>query len=124
MPSLILKKADGSVVRQWDVPAGSISVGRGEQADIQVDDPKMSRVHFVIAPKGGSYVIQDQKSTNGTFVNDQPVTEFGLKPNDKIRAGDSYFSFVEGLGTIIRQLEAEDRRYGTYVQKLADEGKS
>jgi pSer/pThr/pTyr-binding forkhead associated (FHA) protein len=124
MPSLILKKADGSVIRQWDVPTAFISVGRGEQADIQVDDTEMSRVHFIIVPKGGSFVIQDQKSTNGTFVNGQPITEVALRPNDKIRAGQSYFSFVEGLSTVIRKLEAEDRRYSTYVQKLSEKDKS
>jgi pSer/pThr/pTyr-binding forkhead associated (FHA) protein len=124
MPCLILKKADGSVLRQWDVPAASISVGRGEQADIQIDDTEMSRVHFVIAPRGGNFVITDQKSTNGTFVNGQQITEVALKPNDKIRAGQSYFAFVEGLGTVIRKLESEDRRYSTYVQKLSDKPKS
>jgi len=123
MPSLILKKADGSVLRQWDVPCAPLSVGRGEQADVQIDDTEMSRVHFVITPRGGAFVIQDQKSTNGTFVNGQPITEAALKPNDKIRAGQSYFSFVEGLGTVIRKLEAEDRRYSTYVQKLSEKGK-
>ncbi len=123
MPSLILKKADGSVLRQWDVPGGPISIGRGEQADIQIDDTEMSRVHFVIAPRGGGFVIQDQKSTNGTSVNGQQVTEAALKANDRIRAGQSYFSFVEGLGTVIRKLEVEDRRYSTYVQKLSEKGK-
>lgn len=124
MPSLILKKADGSVVRQWDVPTNTISVGRGDQADVQIDDNEMSRVHFVIAPKGGAFMITDQKSTNGTFVNGQPITEATLAPNDKIRAGQSYFSFVEGLATVIRKLEVEDRRYSTYVQKLSEKDKS
>jgi len=123
MPTLILKKADGSVVRQWDVPSATISVGRGEQADVQIDDNEMSRVHFVIFPKAGSFIIQDKKSTNGTFVNGQQITESPLRPNDKIRAGQSYFSFVEGLSTVIRKLEAEDRSYSTYVQKLSEKDK-
>jgi pSer/pThr/pTyr-binding forkhead associated (FHA) protein len=123
MPSLILKKADGSVVRQWDVPTVRISVGRGEQADVQIDDNEMSRVHFVIAHKAGNFVITDQKSTNGTFVNGQRITEATLAPDDKIRAGQSYFSFVEGLATVIRKLEVEDRRYSTYVQKLSEKDK-
>jgi len=124
MPTLILKKADGSVVRQWDVPSASISVGRGDAADIQIDDNEMSRVHFVVFPKTGSFLIQDKNSTNGTFVNGQQITEATLKPNDKIRAGQSYFAFVDGLGTVIRKLEVEDRRYSTYVQKLSEKDKS
>lgn len=120
MPYLIQKKADGNVVKQWDVPFRPFVVGRGDQVDAQVEDSEMSRRHFVIAPQGNGCVLQDQNSTNGTLLNGQPVTKATLKPNDRIQAGKTLFVFVEGLGTVIRQLEVEDRHYSTFVQKMSD----
>jgi len=121
MPYLIQKNANGTVVRQWDVHDKPLSVGRGDQADVRIDDEEMSRVHFIIVSKDDGHCIQDQNSSNGTYVNGRKVAEIALKANDRIRAGQTLFSFVDGLSTVIRKLESEDRRYSTYVQKLSDE---
>jgi pSer/pThr/pTyr-binding forkhead associated (FHA) protein len=123
MPYLIQKNANGTVVRQWDVTMKPLSLGRGEQANIQIDDEELSRVHFTILPEGDGFAIQDEKSTNGTYVNGKRITRVTLKPNDRIRAGQTLFSFVDGLSTVIRKLEKEDRHYSTFVKKLTDKDK-
>ena len=119
MPYLIQKHSDGSIVKQWDVRDKPLTVGRGNQVHARIDDNEMSRQHFVISPKGGGYVIQDQNSQNGTLVNGQRVTETMLKPNDKIRAGQTQFVFVDGLATVIGKLQDEPKGYGTHIREIS-----
>lgn len=119
MPYLIRKQPDGSTVKQWDLRDKPLTVGRGDKVDAQIEDNEMSRQHFVISPKSGSYVIQDQNSQNGTLVNGRRVTETTLKPNDNIRAGQTLFVFVEGLATVIGKLQAEPKGYRTHIREIS-----
>lgn len=123
MPYLIQKQADGSAVKQWDLRDKPLTVGRGDQAHARIHDTEMSRQHFVISPKGGGYVIQDQGSQNGTLVNGRRVTEATLQPNDSIRAGQTLFVFVEGLGTVIGKLQKEPKGYGTHLREISKKAK-
>ena len=119
MPYLIQKSADGSPVNYWNLHSGPISVGRGEKVDARIDDKEMSRQHFRVSREDDAYVLEDLGSHNGTLVNGKRVEKATLQPDDKIRAGKSYFVFVEGLSTVIGKLEKEGRRYSTYVRKLS-----
>ena len=124
MPCLIQKTADGSLVKQWNVTDKPFSVGRGENADARLDDKQMSRIHFVIAPKADGHVLADCKSSNGTFVNGKLVEgEIALKPDDRIRAGQTHFVFETGVSTMIRQLEKDGPGYSTYLRDLSQEKK-
>ena len=123
MPYLIQKQSDGTTVKQWDLRDKPLTVGRGDKVDAQIDDNEMSRQHFVISPKGGGYVIQDQNSQNGTLVNGRRVTETTLKPNDNIRAGQSRFVFVEGLATVIGKLQDEPKGYRTHIREISKRAK-
>ena len=49
-------------------PAG-VTMGRSRQSDVMVDDPNVSRSHAEIRPRGGSWVLTDLNSTNGTRLN-------------------------------------------------------
>jgi pSer/pThr/pTyr-binding forkhead associated (FHA) protein len=95
MPYLVRKKLDGSIVESWEIGNQPLVFGRGEQADCQIHDERMSRRHFVItAQDDGRYRIQDLGSTNGTYLNHVRITESVLKPDDKIRAGQTVLIFV------------------------------
>jgi pSer/pThr/pTyr-binding forkhead associated (FHA) protein len=123
MPYLIQKKTDGSTVKQWDLSDKPLTVGRGDQAHARIDDTEMSRQHFVISPKSGGYVLQDQNSQNGTLVNGKRVSETTLKPNDTIRAGQTSFVFVEGLATVIGKLQDEPKGYRTHIREMSKKAK-
>jgi diguanylate cyclase (GGDEF)-like protein len=56
----------------------------------------VSRHHARISFDGTAYWLQDLKSTNGTFVNDEPITEQVLKDGDQIRIGRSILKFMTG----------------------------
>jgi len=107
----MLKGQNGSTVHQWNLRDHPLSVGRGEQADARVDDARLSRLHFVIEPKGSTCVLRDLGSHNGTELNGQRITEAVLKAGDWIRAGQSVFEYDEGLSTVIRRMEDDERQF-------------
>jgi pSer/pThr/pTyr-binding forkhead associated (FHA) protein len=76
---------------QWDVPADGrrLRLGRGAECEIQVDVQDVSRVHAAVWSSGGQLVIEDLGSSNGTFVNGEPVTRRALAAGDRIRLGRS-----------------------------------
>ncbi len=64
------------------------SVGRRDSMDICIKDPSMSGHHCdLIRQESGNYLIRDNDSTNGTRVNNVPVTEHELKNSDIIQLG-------------------------------------
>ena len=124
MPYLVRKKVDGSVTDQWELLDKPIIFGRGEQADVKIPDERLSRQHFAVALKGEAYVVQDLKSTNGTYVNNERVSERELKPNDKIRGGQTVLVFLDekpkGLATIMGEVERDGKGLHTFLGELDD----
>ncbi len=124
MPYLVRKKVDGSVTDQWELLDKPLIFGRGEQADVKIPDERLSRQHFAVALKGEVYVVQDLKSTNGTYVNNERVTEHELKANDRIRGGQTVLVFLDekpkGLATIMGEVEREGKGLHTYLGELSE----
>jgi pSer/pThr/pTyr-binding forkhead associated (FHA) protein len=121
MAYLVHKRPDGTI-EQWELAHAPLIFGRGTQADVFIADDRISRQHFAVAPRGDRYVVQDLKSTNGTWVNDERVHEVILKPRDRIRAGQTVFFFVldrpKGLATILDEIEAEGKGLSTVLREL------
>jgi hypothetical protein len=69
-------------------------LGRGDQADIRLEDTFASSQHARLAPHGDVIVVEDLGSTNGTYLNEEPLRgPQPLHPGDRIRIGDSSFTF-------------------------------
>ncbi|MFZ0039681.1 MAG: DUF3662 and FHA domain-containing protein [Solirubrobacteraceae bacterium] len=74
-------------------PAGA-TMGRSRQCDVMVDDPNVSRTHAEIRPRGGSWVVSDLGSTNGSRLNGQRLEgPEVLKPGDEIELGTTVLRF-------------------------------
>ncbi|MCB2180034.1 FHA domain-containing protein [bacterium] len=73
-----------------------ITIGRLEDSDIHLDAPDVSRRHAKITFDGEKFTIQDLNSRNGTYVNNQLVTQAQLKEDDLIRIGNYLLTFQEG----------------------------
>jgi pSer/pThr/pTyr-binding forkhead associated (FHA) protein len=82
-----------SPVERWNVGEKPFVVGRGDQVDGFVDDDALSRSHFLIVREGKEFFLVDLDSSNGTLVNDRPVSALKLKADQIIRAGESTFRF-------------------------------
>jgi len=66
----------------------TISIGRDLTNDIVVQDPEVSRFHLRLHFSQRGYLIEDLRSTNGTFINTEPIHERRcLEPNDVIKLG-------------------------------------
>lgn len=65
-------------------------VGRGEDCDLRLDDPSVSRVHARITLLGGRVYLEDAGSRWGTLVNGIPTESRELSPGDRIEIGDTH----------------------------------
>jgi hypothetical protein len=93
-PRLVVERAPGhdpGMIYDLD---GNIVLGRGDQAEIRLEDPFASSSHARIYEQGGALVIEDMGSTNGTYLNEELLeTPRPLHPEDRVRIGDSEFAF-------------------------------
>lgn len=72
--------------------SGPLALGRGEEAGLRFDDASVSSVHANVALVLGDVVFSDNRSTNGSFVNDARVTgTVQLRDGDRIQLGSRTF---------------------------------
>lgn len=80
------------VLPAYTVLKDEVSLGRGEDNDIVIPHPSVSRTHARLLRRDGLYEIRDLNSTNGTFVDDLPVRGAASVSNgSRVRLGDVQF---------------------------------
>jgi hypothetical protein len=89
----LLVKTDGAAPVQFDLGGALISIGRASDNDVIVDDALVSRHHCQLKLQHGAYGFADLGSSNGSWVNGQPVNEVALGPGDRIRIGSTEIEF-------------------------------
>jgi pSer/pThr/pTyr-binding forkhead associated (FHA) protein len=95
MADLWLLAEDGAVAQRWEIGDQPVAVGRDETADVTIRDDTLSRRHFLIWREGGSFLIKDLNSQNGTWVDGQRAQGTKLCHNVCIVAGRTLFLFSE-----------------------------
>jgi hypothetical protein len=92
---------------------GQVTIGRSEDNDLVLTDETISSRHAIYAPdpKTGRPTLQDQESTNGTWLNDQrllPYRNAFLPEGALISFGDMMFLFFtpEGFYNALRSLSS------------------
>jgi pSer/pThr/pTyr-binding forkhead associated (FHA) protein len=91
----------------WPLTGGRHTIGRLGSSDgieIPIQDPTVSSRHaaLVVDPASGSIIVEDTGSTNGTFVNDEPIGRSGwreLRDGDRLRVG-GFTTVVKVIGPI------------------------
>ena len=66
----------------------TITIGRMKENAIVLDNHSVSLVHARLTRKDGEFFLKDLNSTNGTWVNGQPVKEARLQDRDEVRFAD------------------------------------
>jgi FHA domain len=93
-PRLVVERAPGhepGMIYDLDT---DVLLGRGEQAEIRLQDPFASARHARVYRQGNILVVEDLRSTNGTYLNEELLeTPRPLHPGDSVRIGDSEFTF-------------------------------
>jgi hypothetical protein len=84
-PILIIR-GDQISPQQWTMHTDDITLGRGEECDIVLPERQISRQHLRIFRDGDAYYAEDLGSSNGTWVNNEPLRESRrLYDNDVIK---------------------------------------
>jgi len=96
-----------------------VVIGRDESCHVTFPNPVISRRHATIQRIDGEYIVQDQGSVNGTFVNGELLTERRrLVPGDRLRVGFYRFAFtgthlvtereLKGIHIVVEDLGKQD----------------
>jgi hypothetical protein len=93
-PRLVVERAPGHEPGMIYDLDGDIVLGRGEQAEIRIDDPFASGRHTRIYLRAGTLIVEDLGSTNGTYLNEELLeSPRPLHQGDRLRIGNSEFGF-------------------------------
>ena len=98
--ALIIQTVDGVIVNRFDIDEAGLKIGRAETNQVQIDDSAVSTSHAEIVVEENRdgkavYVLRDNGSTNGTFLNEKPVESQPLNHKDVIRVGWNNFVFID-----------------------------
>ncbi len=93
----ILRADNGDVLQEYPLEKSEISIGRAPNSDILLSKDKLtSRRHATVNYSNGKYVLHDEHSANGTFVNGQQLDEASsheLQDGDHIGIGEHELIF-------------------------------
>ena len=83
-----------AIGQKFVLKPGEILIGRSSQAAIQIDHESVSRRHAKVSFADIGVTMQDLGSTNGTYVNDEPITERVLSNGDLIKVGRTILKYL------------------------------
>ncbi len=80
------------VPAEYSLLKDEVSMGRGEDNDVVIPHPSVSRAHARLMRRNGMYELTDLNSTNGSFVNEQQVRgSVRVNSGSQVRLGDVRF---------------------------------
>jgi pSer/pThr/pTyr-binding forkhead associated (FHA) protein len=77
----------GLTGRAHELNVDRTTIGRVEDNMFQIAEPSVSSHHCEVLLRGNDVVIKDLNSTNGTFINNEQITESVLQPGQTLRLG-------------------------------------
>ena len=86
----------GMAGRTFELTVERNTVGRVEDNTFQIADGSVSSHHAEILLRGNEIVIRDLNSTNGTFINNEKISETILKPGQTLRFGQVELKIDDG----------------------------
>ena len=121
---LIMREA-GAQERRWPLDKPVIAIGRAPDNDLVFPDREISRHHCLIRRQGQQYIIEDRGSKNGTYVNNQRITEPRvLFDGDEIRIAPRFrLTFVDmeatapvAYGSLGLGLRVDEERRAVWIR--------
>ena len=94
-PALVVRSGGGRAGEHFVPENDRTTIGRSPDCDIFLDDVTVSRTHAVLRQQDGRYVIEDQGSLNGTFVNRRRIDSSPLTDGDEVQIGKYRLTFLE-----------------------------
>jgi len=94
-PALVVRAGGGRAGESFRPAGERTRIGRSPDCDIFLDDVTVSRNHAVLLEQDGKYVVEDQGSLNGTFVNRRRIDSAPLREGDELQVGKYRMTFIE-----------------------------
>jgi len=92
---ILLEIYGANLGKRRDIDDDSIVIGRGENCNIIVNDPSVSRNHLRIFKKDKLFYAEDLGSTNRTYVNEDEISGIKkLENGDRVKIGNTIFKFI------------------------------
>jgi type II secretory pathway predicted ATPase ExeA len=116
----IIVTTDGQTVAEYELTERKYVIGRGDLADIIIEDSYASKMHAMLQVYRNAIVLHDLNSTNGTTVNSVEIQKTVLRSNDIISMG-SHRLKIENAPVIGAAMDEKIRAADTVtLQNLAD----
>ena len=93
-PALVVRAGGGRAGESFRPAGARTRIGRSPDCEIFLDDVTVSRNHAVLLDEGGQFVIEDQGSLNGTFVNRKRIDRAPLHEGDELQVGKYRLTFI------------------------------
>jgi len=93
-PALAVRSGGGRAGEVFALRGGSTTIGRSPDCDIFLDDVTVSRRHAVITEENGRFVLEDQGSLNGTFLNRHRIEQAPISDDDELQIGKYRLVFL------------------------------
>jgi hypothetical protein len=87
---------EDGVTRRVELQGVPVHIGRAEEAEIRLDNHRVSRHHARVDQVGDAWILHDLDSSNGTRVNGESVTRTELRRGDRIEVGSAVLTLVRG----------------------------
>ncbi len=94
-PALVVRSGGGRTGETFRAAGERTLIGRSPDCDIFLDDVTVSRKHAVLLERDGAFVIEDQGSLNGTFVNRKRIESAELEDGDELQIGKYRLTFFQ-----------------------------
>jgi len=93
-PALVVRQGGGRAGESFRPTADRTRIGRSPECEIFLDDVTVSRNHAVLIVRDDGYVVEDQGSLNGTFVNRRRIDTAVLSSGDELQIGKYRMTFI------------------------------
>jgi len=93
-PALVVRSGGGRAGEHFLLEQESTTVGRSPDCDIFIDDVTVSRRHALVKRSNDQFLIEDQGSLNGTFLNRRRIESGGLEDGDEVQIGKYKLTFL------------------------------
>jgi hypothetical protein len=94
-PALVVRSGGGRAGETFTPQDERTSIGRSPDCGIFLDDVTVSRKHAVLVRQEGRWIVEDQGSLNGTFVNRKRVETAELEDGDELQIGKYRLTFLK-----------------------------
>jgi len=93
-PALVVRSGGGRAGESFEAIGARALIGRSPECDVFLDDVTVSRRHAELVGEGGTFVIRDLGSLNGTFVNKHRIESTVLEDDDEVQIGKYRMTFL------------------------------